>query len=149
MDTFKTKIKEFNSRSRNTEDHFKLCTTCEKTNGGNTTTYELRLCSCHPRVITCTVDTRHIHVIYHGPSAFRQTFEHDHESLLALLKLLHFHRDDNACDILLEWEMEDWASGGYPCKMYNLQTQPQFQDLGFSPEDLWCIDLLPSRAAYL
>lgn len=143
MDTLREKLRDFNSHSRNTEDHFKLCT--QHSPAGPS--HEIRLCSTHPRLITCTVDTTHIHVSHTGPNSFRQTFSHDQNSLHSLLTLLHSHRDDN--DSLLDWELEDWVSAGYPCKMHETQERPDFPDLGFMPEDLWCIDEQPSRAAYI
>lgn len=141
IESLQRKLKEFNAHSRNTEDHFKLCTR----NSTNETTYEIRLCSTHPRLITCTPDSTHIHVMHHGPSTFHKTFSHDMDFLRSLLTLLHSHRDDG--DSLLEWELEDWVSAGYPCKLYETQELPLFPDLGFMPEDLWCIDEQPSRAA--
>ena len=142
METLKEKIKKFNALSRNTEDHFKLCT-CEE-NG--VSSYELRLCSYHPRFITCTVDITSIHLAYHGPSPFFRTFGQDDDSLTALLKFLHLHQDYTS-DNLIEWEFEDWTSAGYPCKMYDPPTPILFPDLGLSPEDLWCIDEYPSIVA--
>jgi hypothetical protein len=144
MDTFKEKIKEFNSLSRNTEDHFKLC----PRDKNSAYTHELKLCSCHPSVITCTVDNTSIHLIYRGPNSVYRIFGHDNDSLNSLLTLLHLHRDDS-CNGLLEWELEDWVSAGFPCKMHEPQTPPLFPNLGLSPEDLWCIDEFPSRAAYI
>jgi hypothetical protein len=141
MDTLQQKLKEFNSHSRDTTNHFKLC----PPNSANGTTYEIRLCSTHPRLITCTPDSTHIHVTHHGPSTFRQTFSHEQDSLQSLLTLLKKHRDDS--DSLLDWELEDWVSAGYPCKLHETKDQPYFPDLGFMPEDLWCIDEQPSREA--
>jgi len=143
MDTLRQKLKDFNSKSRNTDDHFKLCT--QHTDSGMR--YEVRLCSCHPRLITCTADLTHIHVRDTGPAAFRVRLGHDPASLHSLLTLLHDHRDDT--DTLLDWELEDWVSAGYPCRMHTRQSQPYFPDLGFMPEDLWCIDEQPSSRAHI
>jgi hypothetical protein len=146
MEAIKQKLREFNAQSRNTEDHFRLC--AREHDGA--IAYELRLCSCHPRVITCTLDSTYsiIKLAHHGPSSFHQSFGSDPDSLESLLSLLHYHRDDTS-DGGLVWEFEDWVSAGYPCKMHDPQTPPPFPDLGFSPEDLWCIEQLPSRAAYI
>lgn len=146
MEEIKQKLKAFNSSSRNTEDHFKLC--ARETDG--VPIYELRLCSCHPRVITCTLDSTcsAIRLAHHGPISFQRSFGSDPGSLASILSLLHYHRDDIG-DGRLVWEFEDWVSAGYPCKMHDPQTPPPFPDLGFDPEDLWCIEELPSRAAYI
>lgn len=148
METMKQTLREFNAQSRNTEDHFRLCPLSRDADG--MATYQLRLCSCHPRVITCTLDSAFtmIHLTHHGPISFRQSFGCDPDSLGSLLALLHYHRDDTG-DGRLVWELEDWVSAGYPCKMHAPQTPPPFPDLGFHPDELWCIEEFPSRAAYL
>ena len=143
MDTLKQKLRDFNSHSPNTEDHFKLCPQHSPTG----TSYEVRLCSCHPRLITCIPDATRIHVTHDGPNAFRQSFPHDPNSLRSLLALLHTHRDDG--DSLIDWELDDWVSAGYPCKMHTTQMLPFFPDLGFMPEDLWCIEEQPRKAAFI
>ena len=144
MDTLIEKLKEFNSNFRDTNHHFKLCTLPTPKEG---LTHEVRLCSSHPRLITCMADSAHIYAHHTRPLAFKQTFTHDLTSLTALLALLHGHRIDT--DTRLDWELEDWVSAGYPCKMYAIQDQPYFPDLGFMPEDLWCIDEQPNRAAHI
>ncbi len=143
MDTLKKKLREFNSHSRDTADHFKLCT--QQTTTGPR--HEVRLCSSHPRLLTCTADTTRIHVRSTGPMSVTRSFSHDIASLGALLTLLHDHRDDT--DTILDWELEDWVSAGYPCRMHSRQEQLFFPDLGFMPEDLWCIDEQPSRPAHI
>ena len=143
METLRNKLREFNSLSRDTDRHFKLCV--YKTNRGPR--HEVRLCSSHPRFITCTADTTRIHVRSTGPSSVRLSLPHEAQSLHTLLKLLHEHREDS--DTLLDWEMEDWVSAGYPCKMHSRQEQGYFPDLGFTPEDLWCIDEQPNRPAFI
>jgi hypothetical protein len=144
MDTLKEALKAFNSHSRDTVDHFKLCTLPTPKHG---LTHEVKLCSSHPRLVTCMADSMRIYAHHTGPLGFRQTFDHDSASLSALLTLLHRHRDDT--DTLLDWEMEDWVTSGYPCKLYTVQDQPYFPDLGFMPEDLWCIDEQPNRPAHI
>ena len=141
MDTLRLKLREFNTHSIDTANHFKICTY----NSPTGPSHEIRLCSTHPRLVTCIPDSTHIHVTHNGPAAFRKSFSHDMDSLHSLLALLHSHRDDS--DSLLEWELEDWVSAGYPCKLHETQKLPLFPDLGFMPEDLWCIDKQPSRAA--
>ena len=132
MDLLRHRLREFNSHSQNTENHFKLC-------DDNT----LKLCSTHPRLITCTASSTHIHVQHNGPAAFSLSLPHtDPASLQTLLELLHQHGDDG--DSLLDWELDDWVSAGYPGRMFTIQqdTRPE---MAFTPEDLWCIDLFPSR----
>lgn len=144
MDRLRESLRAFNTHSRDTVDHFKLCTLRAPLQGLN---HEVRLCGCHPRLITCLADTMHIHVFHAGPLGFKQEFAQDAESLAKLLALLQTHRDDT--DSLLDWELEDWVSAGYPCQLYTLQEQPCFPDLGFLPEDLWCIDEQPNRPAFI
>lgn len=143
MDTLRQKLKTFNAHSIDTANHFKLCT--QRTARG--VRHEIRLCSSQPRHITCTADLARIHVHSTGPSAIRLSLSHDPESLKSLLTLLHDHRDDT--DTLLDWELEDWVGAGYPCRMHARQEQPYFPDLGFMPEDLWCVELLPSVRAHI
>ena len=132
MDTLRKKMKEFNSHSSNTENHFKLCDDDE-----------VRLCSTHPRLITCTADETRIHLMHTGPAMFSMYLYHsDPECLNELLAVMHKHRDDG--DSLLDWELEDWVSAGYPCKMYTVQQNvPEFPPMGFAPADLWCVDVQP------
>lgn len=134
-------IKDFNLHSSNTEDHFKLCVTLTY----GTETLELRLCSCHPRLMKCTTDGVKIHVTYHGPDRFHVIFSYDHASLCALLTFLHSYRDDKPG--LLEWELDDWVSAGYSCNMHEKLTHPEFPALCFTRKDLWCIEEFPSRSA--
>jgi hypothetical protein len=138
MDALRQRLRAFNAHSRDTEDHLKLCS--HPTASG--TRHEIRLCSSHPRFVTCTADLTHIHIQHSGPDGFSRSLTHDQESLRSLLALLQDHRDDT--DTLLDWELEDWVSAGYPCQMHTRQPQSYFPDLGFMPEDLWCIDELPS-----
>lgn len=144
MEALKETLRAFNAHSRDTVDHFKLCTLQTPRQGMR---HEVRLCNSHPRLITCLADTMHIYAFHTGPTGFRQTFTHDPASIAILFTLLHMHREDT--DTLLDWELEDWVGAGYPCQTYTLQDQPYFPDLGFLPEDLWCIDEQPNRAAYI
>lgn len=139
MDKLEDELRRFNSHSRDTKDHFKLCATGRE--------YEVRLCSSHPRFVTCTADTVQLHIRSTGPSLINLSLYHDQASLQTLLTLLKSHQDDN--DSILEWELEDWVSAGYPCRLYTTQDQPNFPDLGFMPEDLWCIDEQPNRRAFI
>lgn len=139
MDTLENKLRTFNSGSRDTKDHLKLCNTEGR--------HEVKLCSSHPRFITCTADTTQLHVRSTGPTPVRLSLSHDPASLQTLLTLLQSHRDDS--DSLLEWELEDWVSAGYPCKLHSTLEPPNFPDLGFMPEDLWCIDEQPNRSAFI
>ncbi len=146
MDALRQRLRDFNARSPNTTDHFKLVTH-HPDSGGDRATHEVRLCSCHPRLITCIADDTSIRILSKGPTALRMSVAHDHDSLQKLLTLLHDHRDDT--HTLLDWELEDWVGAGYPCRMHSEHEFPLFPDLGFMPEDLWCVDEMPRYKAHI
>ncbi len=130
MTSFLCKLKEFNALSCNPGDHFKLCGV------------ELRLCSMHPRLVVCTIHDDRIRVDHIGPASFTVYMPRD--DLASLLDLLRSHRDDD--NTLFDWEVEDWVSAGYGCRMcgdVRPDGPPPPWDLCFAPSDLWSISADP------
>ncbi len=127
-----TLLRVFNSRSRDTVDHFKIVAN------------ELRLCSNHPRFITCTINDCAIDVRCYGPERMRCLFSCEEDGLQSLLLFLKERGDEG--DELLDWELDDWVGAGNPCRLRGrMQERPK--PLGFSADDLWCVALFPSIEA--
>ena len=79
-------LRLFNSHSRDSADHFKLVISASGRD-------EVRLCSEHPRFITCTVDGSWINVRGSGPESLFLRFDSGRpQSLFSLLSVLQSHR---------------------------------------------------------
>ena len=136
--SFADQLRLFNSHSRDPEDHFKLV--------HSQTPPELRLCSSHPRFITCTYDDEWIHVHGNGPERLRLRLSRGSaESLPLLLGLLRERREGGG--ELLDWELEDWVGAGNPCRLWERRVEGVALDLG--ADSLWCVDLFPNIEARL
>jgi hypothetical protein len=138
-------LRLFNARSRDPRDHFKLCPS---------TPAELRLCSEHPRFVTCTVLGDAVHVRGDGPDRLRLRYalllgqQQDVGGVLdSLLALLQERRGEGR--ELLDWECEDWVGAGYPCRMWERRVEGGGGGLGFGADDLWCVEPFPSAEARL
>ena len=128
----------FNAQSRDPADHFKLAPPAE-----------LRLCSEHPRCVTCTVgDDLVVCVRGDGPQRFGARFALDRDPMAALQSLLELLQERRTeSDELFDWECEDWVGAGYPCRMWDRRWGGG--GLDFAPDDLWCVGLMPGVDAGL
>jgi hypothetical protein len=86
-----------------------------------------------------------------GPRGGRRCFEQG--QLEAVWdELCGIREEADECDgnYLLAWEMEDWVSPGYQCRLYPakdlLHAAPAME---FSPADLWCVGCAPPVDARL
>ena len=127
-----TLLRAFNSRSRDSADHLKIIAN------------ELRLCSNHPRFITCTITDLTIDVRCYGPERLRCLFACEEGGLQSLLLFLQERRDVG--DELLDWELDDWVGAGNPCRLRG-STPDRPKPLGFGADDLWCVALFPDIEA--
>jgi hypothetical protein len=124
-----------------TRDHFKLYPS---------TLSELRLCSEHPRFVTCTVHGDAVHVLGDGPDRLWLRYDLGQQDvggvLDSLLTLLQERQGEGR--ELLDWECEDWVGAGYPCRMWEHRVEGE-GGLDFGADDLWYIEPFPSAEARL
>jgi hypothetical protein len=141
-------LRLFNARSRDPRDHFKLC----PPNPSSSLSPELRLCSEHPRFVTCTVLGDAVHVRGDGPDRLRLRYALGQQQAVggvldSLLALLQECRGEGR--ELLDWECEDWVGAGYPCRMWERRVEGGGGGLDFGADDLWCVEPFPSAEARL
>ena len=143
MDKVLSAVHQFNRKSVDPRAHFRVVPS------KHTSWYlcELRLCSEHTVWGECVVYGDHmlVRVENTGPQGGSETFGLG-ELDAAWEALEEMRKEETECDDhLLAWELEDWVSAGYPCRIVHDEIQKP-PALEFSPECLWGVECMPPRA---